>query len=116
MPSPLNPKPVIDGIDGTTLALMHEAVERGDGVYSIDPLAHTMERVVKFPPPRLRRRPDVRTPALVRPSARTPRRRSVRRRPSKARAPDDPSPSPELEAVPLSRFRADVRRWRKGTA
>ena len=39
---------------------------------------------------------------------------SVGRR--KARAPDEPSPLPELEAVPLRRFRADVRRWLEGAA
>jgi hypothetical protein len=53
----------------------------------------------------------------TRSSARTRRRRSVRSNAAKARAPgDDPEPEPPLDAVPLSRFRRDVRRWLEGAA
>lgn len=92
----------IAGLDEETLALMYEAVRRQDGTYAIDPVAHTMKRVVRFPRPPAQR-------AVA--SARSPRRRSVRRVASRARGPDDPEPEPPLDVVPVARFRRDVRRW-----
>jgi hypothetical protein len=49
---------------------------------------------------------------------RAPRSRRTRRTSSSARGDPDPSdePDPDLEAVPLSRFRLDVRRWLEGAA
>jgi hypothetical protein len=57
-----------------------------------------------------------RLPRHRRASGRAPRR-NVRRARAQARAPGskDPPPDLPLEAVPLSRFRRDVRRW-KGAA
>ena len=64
---------------------------------------------------RLRQRHETSAPRRVRGTARTPRRRTVRRTRAQARAPasKDP-PEPPLEAVSLARFRRDVRRWREG--
>jgi hypothetical protein len=75
-------------------------------------------QVPKVPRPRRHVRTTQKRPeGRVRPSARSPRRRSVRSGGAKARAPDEPSESePPLDAVPLSRFRRDVRRWLKGAA
>jgi hypothetical protein len=51
--------------------------------------------------------------------ARAPRRRRVSSGPRKARAPgssSDDDPHHHLEAIPLSRFRRDVRRWLEAVA
>jgi hypothetical protein len=65
----------------------------------------------------LRGRPTLPVASREQSSARAPRRRSVRTRSgNRARAPSDPSdePDPPLGAVPLARFRRDVRRWLEG--
>jgi hypothetical protein len=60
-------------------------------------------------------------PGRARSSARASRSRSVRTSSAKARSPgskagDDDSSEPPLVAVPVERFRADVRRWLRGAA
>jgi len=68
--------------------------------------------IPKVPQPRPRLRTAQKPPeGRVRASGRSPRRRSVRSSRAKARAPDEPSPSPDLDVVRLSRFRRGVRRW-----
>jgi hypothetical protein len=105
----------IAGLDDETIALMREAIDRQDGTYAIDPVAHTMKRIVRFSRPPTRRAVPVQIPGRIQTSARSPRRRSIRSSRARARAPDDPDPDP-LEVVPLSRFRREVRRWLEGAA
>ena len=78
--------------------------------FSFDPGTGKVELLRRFAPrsvARPRRAPDV---VRIQTSARTPRRRNVRRAPARARAPDDPLPEPEppLRVVPLAASRSEL--------
>ena len=99
-------------ISEETVALMQEAIDRGDGVYAIDPQAGRMERVITFPhaqsrPPVIHAPPRRRTPASQGNGARGGARQPSRDGPGSSSDSDEPP----LRVVPLARFRRDVGAW-----
>ena len=94
-------------LDGPNAAESVERWNETSRAIQRDGLRLNLQRTSRVPELRVRNRL----------SRRAPRRRTVRRTRAQALAPGskDP-PDPPLEAVPLSRFRRDVRRWLEGLA